>query len=167
MTLDMTKGNPLRSIVLFSIPMLIGGIFQLFYNLADTLVVGRTIGSQALAAVGATTSATFFLTSVALGFTSAFSIVIIVYNGAAGILRARSISLSPPRCCSRWRGFSAPGRCSSCSEPPPTFSMTPRPISGSAWAARWVSSSITGPRASSAQWATAAPRSSCSSSAPF
>ena len=133
MTLDMTRGNPLRSIVLFSIPMLIGGVFQLFYNLADTLVVGRTIGSQALAAVGATTSATFFLTSVALGFTSAFSIVIsqrfgaadkpalrrqtpadilddaaaylricmgcsvglIVYNGAAGILRAVGNSRTP------------------------------------------------------------------------
>lgn len=83
MTLDMTRGNPLRSIVLFSIPMLIGGVFQLFYNLTDTLVVGRTIGSQALAAVGATTSATFFLTSVALGFTSAFSIVISQRFGAA------------------------------------------------------------------------------------
>ena len=50
---DLTSGNPLRLIVLFSIPLLIGNIFQQFYNIADIVIVGRTLGIDALASVGA------------------------------------------------------------------------------------------------------------------
>ena len=56
--LDMTQGEPARLLVLFAIPMLIGGIFQLMYNMTDTLVVGRFASVDALAAIGATGSTT-------------------------------------------------------------------------------------------------------------
>ena len=52
MTKDMTMGSPLRMILLFSVPVLLGNIFQQFYSMADTIVVGRSIGVDALAAVG-------------------------------------------------------------------------------------------------------------------
>ena len=56
MTNDMTTGNPVKLILLFSIPLLIGNIFQQFYNMVDTIIVGRFIGVEALAAVGTTSS---------------------------------------------------------------------------------------------------------------
>ena len=52
MTKDMTIGNPLKLILLFSLPVLFGNLFQQFYNLADTIIVGRFVGVDALAAVG-------------------------------------------------------------------------------------------------------------------
>ena len=51
---DMTKGSPLRLIFLFTLPVLIGNLFQNFYNLVDSVIVGRFLGVNALAAVGAT-----------------------------------------------------------------------------------------------------------------
>lgn len=50
---DMTKGDPLGLIMWFSVPLLIGNIFQQLYNIADIAIVGRTLGVNALAAVGA------------------------------------------------------------------------------------------------------------------
>lgn len=82
MTNNLTEGKPLWTILSFSIPMLIGGIFQQFYNMTDTLIVGNLVGSQALAAVGATNSCTFFLLSVSMGLTNAFSIVMAQHFGA-------------------------------------------------------------------------------------
>ena len=49
---DMTKGSPLRLIVLFTLPVLIGNLFQNFYNMVDSVIVGRFLGVNALAAVG-------------------------------------------------------------------------------------------------------------------
>ena len=51
MELDMTKGSPFRLIVKFMIPIILGNLFQQLYNLADTVIVGRFVGVQALAAV--------------------------------------------------------------------------------------------------------------------
>ena len=59
MTNDMTVGKPAKLILAFSIPMLVGNIFQQFYSMVDTIVVGRFIGVQALAAVGATGAMSF------------------------------------------------------------------------------------------------------------
>lgn len=81
-TRDMTEGSPLRHIIIFMIPMMIGGFFQQFYNVADTLVVGNMVGSDALAAIGATGSSTFFMLSLTMGLTNAFSIVISQSFGA-------------------------------------------------------------------------------------
>ena len=54
MKTDMTKGNPMKIILLFSIPVLMGNLFQQFYNMVDTIIVGQYLGSKALAAVGST-----------------------------------------------------------------------------------------------------------------
>jgi len=62
---DLTNGSPLRLIVLFTIPLLVGNLFQQLYLFTDAVVVGRLIGVDALAAVGATSSLTVLL----IGFT--------------------------------------------------------------------------------------------------
>ena len=62
--------------------MLIGGIFQQFYGVTDTIIIGKFVGSRALAAIGATTSTMFFFLSFAIGFTNAFSIVMGQFFGA-------------------------------------------------------------------------------------
>ena len=54
MTKDMTTGNPLKIILLFSVPVLLGNLFQQFYSMVDTIIVGRYLGQEALAGVGAT-----------------------------------------------------------------------------------------------------------------
>ena len=51
---DMTKGSPLPVILQFTLPLIIGNIFQQLYNMADTIIVGRYVGADALAAVGST-----------------------------------------------------------------------------------------------------------------
>ena len=82
MTKDMTVGSPFKTIIYFSLPMLIGGIFQQFYGVTDTIIIGKFVGSRALAAIGATTSTMFFFLSFAIGFTNAFSIVMGQFFGA-------------------------------------------------------------------------------------
>mgnify|MGYP000103905654 CR=1 FL=1 len=51
MTKDMTQGSPLKLILAFAVPLMLGSLFQQFYNLADTIIVGRFVGVDALAAV--------------------------------------------------------------------------------------------------------------------
>lgn len=63
---DLTKGKPLKLIFWFTVPLLIGNIFQQFYSLSDTLIVGQTLGVKALAAVGSTGSVQFLI----IGFVS-------------------------------------------------------------------------------------------------
>ncbi len=65
--LNMTEGNPTSLIIKFSIPMLIGNIFQQLYNLVDSVIVGQFVGSDALAAIGATGSATFMFFALCNG----------------------------------------------------------------------------------------------------
>ena len=55
----LTEGNPMRLILGFMIPVLIGMLFQQFYSLVDTVIVGKALGVSALAAVGSTGSITF------------------------------------------------------------------------------------------------------------
>ena len=64
---DMTSGSPLKLIFWFSIPVLLGNIFQQFYNMADAIIVGRLLGEDALAAVGATGSIMFLVLYFAIG----------------------------------------------------------------------------------------------------
>lgn len=82
MTNDMTTGNPVKLILLFSIPLLIGNIFQQFYNMVDTIIVGRFIGVEALAAVGTTSSMVFLVNGFVMGLTSGFSVLISQKYGA-------------------------------------------------------------------------------------
>lgn len=72
---DLTKGAPLRLMLLFSIPLLIGNIFQQFYNVADIIIVGRTLGMNALAAVGAVSPLFFLIMFIIVGLTNGFSVI--------------------------------------------------------------------------------------------
>ncbi|ARW25122.1 putative multidrug resistance protein YpnP [Pediococcus acidilactici] len=78
----LTKGSPIKGIILFSIPLLLGNIFQQIYTLSDTLIVGRVVGVQALAAVGATSGLTFLIIGFAQGMTTGLSIITAQHYGA-------------------------------------------------------------------------------------
>ena len=65
--IDFTKGNIPKNLIRFSIPLMAGNLLQQLYNIADTLIVGRFIGKEALAAVGSAYTIMIFLTSVVLG----------------------------------------------------------------------------------------------------
>ena len=64
---DLTEGKISRSLLLFALPMMAGNLLQQFYNIADTLIVGRVLGSNARAAVGSAYTLMTFLTSIFLG----------------------------------------------------------------------------------------------------
>ncbi len=72
MTKDMTQGRPLQLILLFAVPMMLGSLFQQFYNMADTIIVGRFVGVEALAAVGSVGGLSYlvlgFVNGIACGF---------------------------------------------------------------------------------------------------
>lgn len=76
MTKDMTTGNPLKIILLFSIPVLLGNLFQQFYNMVDTIIVGRYLGERALAAVGSTGCLMFLVLGFANGIAQGFGVMI-------------------------------------------------------------------------------------------
>ena len=67
MTVDLTEGAITKKMMLFSLPLMAGNILQQLYNVADTLIVGRFIGTDALAAVGSAYTLMTFLTSIILG----------------------------------------------------------------------------------------------------
>lgn len=92
---NMTVGNPLKTILLFSIPILIGSLFQQLYNVVDTAVIGHILGDGALAAVGATTSVYLLVIDFCCGMTNGFSVVIAQLFGAGDEKRLRrAVSLS-------------------------------------------------------------------------
>jgi putative MATE family efflux protein len=78
----MTTGNPVKLIITFSIPLLIGNIFQQFYNMADTIIVGRYLGVDALAAVGSTGAMAFLVNGFVIGLTSGFAVLVSQKFGA-------------------------------------------------------------------------------------
>lgn len=75
MTQDMTTGSPLKVIIRFSLPVFIGCLFQQFYSMADTIIVGRTVSVQALAAVGVTGGVSFLVLGFFFGLTGGFAVV--------------------------------------------------------------------------------------------
>mgnify|MGYP000174684462 FL=1 len=79
---DLTTGKPIKIILLFAIPLFIGQLFQLFYSLADTHIVGAILGETSLAAVGATTTLSDFLIGLLNGFTNGCAIIIATYFGS-------------------------------------------------------------------------------------
>lgn len=74
-TLNMTEGNPLYLLVVFAIPMLIGNIFQQTYNLVDSVIVGKYVGANALAAIGVTNSISFLFFALCNGIGSGGGII--------------------------------------------------------------------------------------------
>lgn len=96
MTKNLTNGSPAKLILIFTLPLIIGNIFQQFYSMADTLIVGRTIGVNALAAVGCTGSISFFILGFVMGLTSGLSILTAQRFGAqdqAGIRKSFATSI--------------------------------------------------------------------------
>jgi MATE efflux family protein dinF len=73
---DMTQGKPLKLIIGFAVPMLIGNIFQQVYNVADTVIVGRFLGESALAGVGSTGTLTYFLLALVSGMCNGAGLVV-------------------------------------------------------------------------------------------
>ena len=76
MTKDMTQGSPLRLILAFAVPLMLGSLFQQFYNLADTIIVGRFVGVEALAAVGSVGGLNYLVLGFVNGIACGFSIPI-------------------------------------------------------------------------------------------
>ena len=81
-TKDMTSGSPLQLIASFSLPLLLGNIFQQMYNLVDTIIVGKFLGLSALSSVGATGSISFLIVGFCTGFTAGFAIPVAQSFGA-------------------------------------------------------------------------------------
>ena len=95
MVKSMTSGSPIRLILAFTVPLLIGNIFQQFYNIADIIIVGRTIGVNALAAVGAIAPVFMAIVGITIGLASGFSVITGQYFGAedmAGVRRSVTTS---------------------------------------------------------------------------
>ncbi|GEO68907.1 MATE family efflux transporter [Levilactobacillus acidifarinae] len=93
---DLTTGNPLKLIFFFTIPLLIGNLFQQLYNVSDTVVVGQTLGVKALAAVGATGSINFLIIGFAQGLTAGLAILTATRYGARdykGVRRSFAASI--------------------------------------------------------------------------
>lgn len=96
MVKDMTQGSPIKLIFMFSIPLLIGNIFQQLYNMVDAIVVGRFVGVHALAAVGSTSAMTFVILGFSMGLTTGFSVIVSQRFGARdeeGLRRAVAMSI--------------------------------------------------------------------------
>lgn len=72
---DLTKGNPLKLIIWFALPIALGNLFQQFYNMADTRIVGSYLGDNSLAAVGSTNSLNSMIIGFLMGMTNGFAII--------------------------------------------------------------------------------------------
>lgn len=93
---DMTKGNPTKLILAFTIPILIGNLFQQLYSMVDTAIVGQFVGVGALAAVGSTGGLVFLVQGFVNGLTHGFSVIVSQRYGAndeEGIKKATATSI--------------------------------------------------------------------------
>ena len=89
MTKDMTQGSPLKLILAFAVPLMLGSLFQQFYNLADTIIVGRFVGVEALAAVGSVGGLNYLVLGFVNGIACGFSIPISWTFGAKDYVEMR------------------------------------------------------------------------------
>ena len=80
--LDMTRGKPVRMILAFAIPLLIGNVFQQVYSMADTMVAGYCLGDRAIAAIGAMSALYSLIISMSVGLNSGFAVVVTQSFGA-------------------------------------------------------------------------------------
>ena len=81
-TVDMTKGSPVKLLIQFSIPILIGNLFQQIYTLADRIIVGRFVGDSAFSAIGATNALSMMFMSMCMGAAIGTGVVVSQYFGA-------------------------------------------------------------------------------------
>lgn len=90
---DLTKGDITKTIILFVLPMIASNLLQQFYNIADTLIVGKFIGKDALAAVGSAYTLMTFLTSILLGLSMGAGALFSIYQGKGDNKRLKSAIL--------------------------------------------------------------------------
>lgn len=81
-SLDLTQGAPVKSLFLFALPLILGNLFQQFYNMVDTMIVGNFVGEEALAAVGASYALTNVFIMIAIGGGNGASVLTSQYLGA-------------------------------------------------------------------------------------
>ena len=74
MTKDMTVGSPMKLVLGFTVPLMFGNLFQQFYSMVDTIIVGKFLGTGPLAAVGSTGSVTFLILGFCMGVCTGFTI---------------------------------------------------------------------------------------------
>lgn len=84
-TVDMTQGNPIRLIIIFALPILLGNIFQQLYTVVDGIVVGKHVSDQALAAVGVGFPITYMIISIFIGLGVGSSVLVSHYFGEKNI----------------------------------------------------------------------------------
>lgn len=89
MQTDMTVGNPLKMMLRFAVPLLVGNLFQQLYTMMDTVIVGKFVGTGALAAVGATGTITFLILGFLMGVTNGFTVFTAQKFGAGDMKRMR------------------------------------------------------------------------------
>ncbi|MCL2109804.1 MAG: MATE family efflux transporter [Oscillospiraceae bacterium] len=99
MTKDMTKGKPLPILIRFAIPVFLGMLFQQFYNVTDTAIVGHLLGSHALAAVGTTGSLNFLILGFVIGITNGFCIPVARQFGAGDVKEMRRFAANAVYLC--------------------------------------------------------------------
>ncbi len=87
---DLTEGNITASLLWFAFPMMVGNLLQQLYNIVDTLIVGRFLGKEALAAVGSSYSLMTFLTSILLGMCMGSGVAFSIYYGKKEWARMKS-----------------------------------------------------------------------------
>lgn len=88
---DLTRGGEARALIMFSIPMLLGNVFQQLYNMVDSIVVGNLVGKTALAAVGASFPILMLMVSLMIGLTMGATVLISQYFGAGLHDRIRQV----------------------------------------------------------------------------
>lgn len=89
MTKDMTAGSPVRLIIGFAVPMFLGLLFQQFYSMVDTIIVGQYLGVNPLAGVGSTSSLNFMVIGFCMGVCNGFAIPVAQMFGAKEESRLR------------------------------------------------------------------------------
>ena len=96
---NLTHGNPFKLILKFSLPIFAGNVFQQLYNMVDTVIVGRTVSSDAMAGVGSTGSITFLIFGLVWGLTAGFSVIVSQHFGANNYDRVKkSVAMSLVLC---------------------------------------------------------------------
>ena len=86
---DMTSGSPMKMILSFTFPIFIGNVFQQFYNMADAVIVGKFVGTKALAAVGSTGTIMFLIYGFVVGMTAGFTVLTAQKFGAGDMKAMR------------------------------------------------------------------------------
>lgn len=101
-TMDMTEGSLLTKVLFFSLPIMLSGILQLLFNAADTIVVGRFAGNEALAAVGSVASLNNMIISLFVGLSIGVNVLVARFTGAKDAERVSETVPYRPCSCPLW-----------------------------------------------------------------